>query len=605
MNFKVEKVSGAFGEKYACGVFSKHLNISEEISGVFASCVLLGGDGLSSIENVNTYLQEAFENDSKKLVEGGEDILRKIGEVRDSARERLVQMSIDAEFVIAFFYKDAVYIARAGNKVKVTVFRPPKSFNVEFELGSGRLVSGDLVLIGTEKFSETFDTGTFASSDEVIFEDVIDGLLTDISALDEQSEVGALFVQVGGKKHDSEKNVGHGEEPHKAPAVEKIEDVQKTDSELRPVPERKLLASILSGITSEFKKLKVGDIGALFRLRRNLMFVAILLILILGVSGFVTVKGKMDLKKNAQISEHLTIAESKYAEAVGILDLNKEKARQLLVEAEAQVNSALAISGENERALKLKAQITEALKGTENLASINFETFWDGSGSVAGFSKGDGSFYAFSGSGVYEIDEAGEDSEVSGVNADGGGFVFNNNLFVLSGGNVLKLDFNGGEDEVGRISNARDISVFFGNVYLLGDNQILKFVPIADGYAQGTDYLENSLSFGSESRFAIDGSIWVTNGKEILKFTRGVSDNFSFSGVNGAGNFGEIYTNADSSKIYVIDRDNSALLVIGKDGLYEKSYNSSEFKKASDLFVDEEEGKMYIATGSKILRADL
>ncbi|MDZ4209780.1 MAG: hypothetical protein U1C56_01220, partial [Candidatus Curtissbacteria bacterium] len=120
------------------------------------------------------------------------------------------------------------------------------------------------------------------------------------------------------------------------------------------------------------------------------------------------------------------------------------------------------------------------------------------------------------------------------------------------------------------------------------------------------EYLNSPVNFGAKSRFAIDGSIWVTSGKQIFKFTRGEKEDFEISGlVEGVGEFGLIYTNSSLDNLYVVDATNSALLVISKDGIYKGVYQAPEFAKASGVVVGEAEDEMFVAVGNKILSAKL
>lgn len=615
MSFKIEKINGAGDDKYTCGVFSKHVE-SGGTSGVLVCCVLLKSEGLEGIESPVTYLHDGFEADSKKMseVEGG--FLARLTEIGEIARGRFDRVGAEAHFTLAFFIAGAVYVVRSGDRIRINVYRVPKSFEIKFEKGSGRLNSDDLVLISTDKFIETFDSQVFARDRDIDFEDVIDGLATDISALEDQSEVGAIFVQVTGSSPRSAKNTDAGGEElePKQEEKDKVEDVvQAVSAEQGVAGDEPVIArrpgfsfgTVISGAVSELRRLRVGDLGAIFRLRRSLIVIAAVIVVILCASGFMTVRDRLEVGKRAEFSTHLVEAQAKYSEAVGVLQLNREKARKLLVEADGDVDRALAILPEDQEAIGLKNSIADKLKETENLSTVSFDDFWDGGGRVVSISRGSGDFFVFGEDGVLGLGEEAEETEISDLGADGGGFVYDNTLFALSGGKVIKLNLQGVEQEIAEGSGALDMSVFLGNIYLLGADQILKFVPIADGYAQGANYLEQSVTFGAGSRLAIDGSVWITNGSSVLKYTRGVDDNFSISGISGIGELGEIYTNSDSEKVYVIDKTNSALLVIGKDGLWEKSYNSNEFSRATDLYVDEESGKMYIATGSKILRADL
>jgi len=152
----------------------------------------------------------------------------------------------------------------------------------------------------------------------------------------------------------------------------------------------------------------------------------------------------------------------------------------------------------------------------------------------------------------------------------------------------------------------RDIAVFIGNIYLLTPDQVVKFSPIEGGYADGVDYLNEKANFTDSSRMAIDGNVWLTSGQKILKFLRGENKNFEISGLTApVGEFGIVYTSSSLDNLYVVDSKNSALLVVGKDGVYKKAYQSAEFGRASDVVINNDEDTMYIADGPRILEAKL
>jgi len=593
--FRAEKISGATDGKYFSGVFAKHITFGDGGVGLFAFCALAKVESAVAGTNVASVLHEAFVRDSKKIESRQEDILTELVALRATGVSRFEQMGLTSDFVIVVFYRDAVYVARHGDKVLVNIFRPPKSFEVKFSEGSGIVRGGDLVLVSTAKFVETFNSDVFASDRNLVFADAIDGLATDISVLEAQSEVGAIFVQVKGA--GGETIVQTDNEPETSTAEVQAE----------PAGEKKIsfFGKIAPAVLGEFRHLRTSDIKAIFRLRRNLVFVAVILILVLVGSGYMSLRGELDGKKKAQLDGYMTSANSKYNEAVGIVDLNQERARELLVEAGRSVDLALSVTPSDANALGLKRQIEEKLAQTANLSTVSFSTFYDGGDKVGAISRGTDSFFVFGDGGIAEVDDVGKEidklSEVSVTS----GFVYDNNVFSVVGGKVSKISNTGKVQVIAAVSGLGDMAVFLGNVYVLGGDQIYKYVPIADGYAKSAPYLEQTKSFGSESRMTIDGSIWVTAGSGIFKYTRGANEAFEISGVNGVGTLGEIYTNVDIDNLYVVDRSNSALLVISKEGVVSKTYNSGEFAKATDLFVDEESGKMYIGSGTKVLVADL
>ncbi len=164
------------------------------------------------------------------------------------------------------------------------------------------------------------------------------------------------------------------------------------------------------------------------------------------------------------------------------------------------------------------------------------------------------------------------------------------------------------DEELGSI---KDIYGFAGNIYLLdqGKNMIWKYLPAADSYSGKREYLskDTKADFSGSLRMQIESSIYVLkNGGEILRFTKGDKDNFSYSGLPaGVKDPKSMFTSSDTDNLYVLDSGNSRLLVLTKTGGYKGQITGDKFATATDLAVDEVGKKVYLLEGSKIYSVDL
>jgi len=625
----IEKIHGSADSNAACGIFTKRITFEGGITGTIVSTILvLGGE----VEDNQTYLRDIFEISAQKLENGNGKPLVVLKEAGEACRSYIEQRNLNVSFVNALVYKNAFYFGRYKESVRIWLFAGKDSLELKFEYGSGLLNPSQIFLIGTEKFFATFDTSVLSGGALLDLEGIMDGLATEISADAGQSEIGVAIVYVKDKEPGlisggEDKNEGMASQgpeiiPVGAQGGKEQDDSDKElflSSHQRPRESQPFLARVLSGlistsrgfakaIVSEAKNLKRGDSAAVLRLRRNVVLVACLILIVLVISALVTVRSEGSKKKIAEFNDYMKAASSKLIEGEAILDLNRDRARTAFSDADREVKAALAIEPENVDAKDLEAKISQKLKDTENKTGVSFQTFADLGENVFGLSVSGNNLVVFSNSKMYRLDSEGKekDSIDTGSNVDGGVFL-NDSGFFISGTKVLKQSFSDSKPtEIADNGDHSDISVFLGNVYLLGSSQISKYVPVESGYAKSVDYLNNPEQFSSNSRLAIDGSVWVTNGKNINKYTRGAKEDFSISGLQDtSGEFGEIFTSAQSDNLYVVDVFNSALLVIGKDGIYQKAYQSPEFKKASSILVDESGGKMYISSGSKILQASL
>jgi len=609
-SLKIEKIAGLAGEKSACGVFTKRLTLSDGTLGVIVSLVLVtDGNG----EDLQTVLRDIFELSTKKLESANleEGIL---GAVRlaEEATKEYVSGDLKIHFAQLFFYKDVCYITRNGEKIKILVFDPPKQAEISFESGSGPIKMGQIYLVATEKFLSLFDVGVFTKEAQIDLEEIIDGLATEVSSEDDQSQIGAGFVLVKSEEEEGSKG-SEGTEGIEGPEGSK-EPNETEDSETVERPQRRVLnpmlfvLRVIRRVFLEIKSLKRGDIRAILTLKRNIMIVAFVIILVLVVSAIFTLKQRNEREKMARFNAYLGQASSKFTEGLAVIELNKSRAREILTEADKQIKLALEINKNDEKAQGLEGDILAKLKETETTASVSFQTFYEGSEPINSFSILGKRVVAIGGNKILVIDTSEKKAdEIEGPENAVKGFAYSDSAFVLAGDKIFKVDLiKEKSEEVGQIENAYDLCVFLGNVYLVTGDQIAKFVPVEGGYSRSGDYLNEKMDMSTDSRLAIDGLVWLTKGDKIFKFLRGARQDFEISGLTGANfEFGEIYTNANLDSLYVVDRANSALLVISKDGVYQKAYQSAEFGKASDLVISDDGTKMYLSVDSKILEAAL
>ncbi|MDO8577246.1 MAG: hypothetical protein Q7R82_02800, partial [Candidatus Daviesbacteria bacterium] len=213
------------------------------------------------------------------------------------------------------------------------------------------------------------------------------------------------------------------------------------------------------------------------------------------------------------------------------------------------------------------------------------------------------------------------DATVSSLN---GGLAF---IYSKDKG-VLKIDITNSKlSTVAKVDSdfgeIKDLYGFGGNIYLLDSGkketpqsgQIWKYIATSDGYSDKREYLSKDTGGGSATktdfsgalRMQIESSVYVLKpGGEILRFTKGDKDNFSYSGVpSGVKEVKSFFTSSDTDNLYLLDSGNSRLLILTKTGSYKGQMTGSKFATATDLVVDEVEKKVYLLDGSKIYSADL
>ncbi|HSX18938.1 MAG TPA: hypothetical protein VLE91_02255 [Candidatus Saccharimonadales bacterium] len=643
LDVSVEKISGRPSESVVCTILKKTVNVADSGSGTLVSCILAAGEGVAP-----EIISDIFEIAQKKLEGGDDGVLSSLKSALEASRNYNTNLVIS--FIHCFFFDDVCYIVRFGERVKLFVFAPPKSLEITFESGSGPAEAGQMYLLASDAFLSIFDTSVFANDADVDFADIIDGIATEIAGEENQAEIGAAFVSISGTEIQRDR-VGEGRDDVEAAevgeetlAIESTEvtvdgdvstsveetsaivavaeqnvdtpaDVPDENFQLRQAPDARRvglarfkfnpLSVVGWAISSNFQKIKSGDISVI---RKNIVIIAVVIFLILGASvGFALYK-KSQSEKNIEFNTHFSAASTKFNEANAIFELNRSRSRDILIDAEGEAKLALSVLPRDEKAQKLEADISSKLKDTNVASNVNFEQVASVGDGVKSLGFSGKNLVTISADKLFVVNTA--SGKVDKVNGQGNvisGIVYDNKAFVLSEDKVYKEDLVGGKiSAVGTAAGGLDVSVFFGNVYVLTTDSILKFLPVESGYSNSTQYLDKNESFGADSHFSIDSSVWVTSGSKILKFTRGKKEDFGISGLSGgSGNLSLIYTSADLDNLYVLDSTNSAVLVIGKDGSYKKVLQSGEFSGISDLIVDSDEKTLYVAKGDKILKATL
>lgn len=161
------------------------------------------------------------------------------------------------------------------------------------------------------------------------------------------------------------------------------------------------------------------------------------------------------------------------------------------------------------------------------------------------------------------------------------------------------------------LSGVIDIAGFASNAYILDkdNNQIWKYVSATAGYSGKREYLSSGVAadFSNAIRMRIDSSIYVMKDDgEILRYTRGSEDSFSYAGLDKPINRPKsFFVSSDTNNVYVLDSQNSRVVVVDKKGVYQSQYAGEKFQTASDLVVDEKEKKVYLLDNGKIYITDL
>ena len=366
--------------------------------------------------------------------------------------------------------------------------------------------------------------------------------------------------------------------------------------------------------------------------RGRLILGIILLLVILGGAGYKYKSGK-DKQKDFQFISYLQQAKDNLNAAKGLSSLNPTDAKVKLDSAKDLVNKALVLKPKTSDAENLKKEIEDQSPSILQQSSVSdFPEFLDMDLVKKNFKASRLSLSAekllLLDSDVKTlavIDLAKKSNQILAGSEQLG----NAQLASLNGSSafvyskdkgILKVDtvkskvsvVSKNDTDWGQII---DLYGFAGNVYLLDSGNppaggmIWKYLPTADSYSDKREYLTKStkVDLTGALRMQIESSVYVLkSGGEILRFTKGDKDNFSYSGLpSGVKDPKSIFTSSDVDNLYVLDSGNSRLLILTKTGSYKGQITGSKFATATDLVVDEGSKKVYLLDGSKIYSVDL
>lgn len=152
--------------------------------------------------------------------------------------------------------------------------------------------------------------------------------------------------------------------------------------------------------------------------------------------------------------------------------------------------------------------------------------------------------------------------------------------------------------------NIQDIANYGANIYLLDreNNQIIKQNKILGGYGESAGWLEQPANFKDAKSLAIDGAIYVLDSDgQISKYFTGKKEEFKISQpFKPLNQPTKIFTQPDMTNLYILDPNNKRVVVFDKEGSLVKQYASEKFDDLKDIWVVENQGKIYLLDGLKV-----
>lgn len=568
------------------------------------------------------------------------ETLRKINEEFSNGLEVTLVcgvMQTTAEiFYGAVLGKGRVMLRREGELV-VLLGGYKVASSREIEGVSGHLKEDDVVILGSEDLFTAFEEGetwkAIGSLKQV--EAMVDQVAPWVHRL-EEAVVAGVFVGIEreAEQGDEIEAVGAEEE---SPSESLRQRVKNTG-----FLSRRSVSQMTSRVWLGLKRFRVRQTSEVVRTeeevkerRRKLIgTVAILLMMLLLMSlGFAQIKQRTSVESRA-FEEVKEIVELKTAESKSLKDINNLRARTLLLEAEQIVSEYKRREGRykkseewiNAKQAELEVMIAQLIqiKQVEGGVFLDLNLVREGSS---------GSEMDFDGENLLVLDSQAEvvlaikiDSKKAEV--VGGGdllrgatltAVYFKRGFVVSDRGVVELDLKNKTsavviDSSGDNANWGEIGqidVFGGNLYLLdkGKSEIYRYRGIEGGFGTKQDWLGAGVGpdYSKVVSMAIDGSIWLmTESGKIERYTQGTGKVVEILGLDKPFSEAEaIYADEESEWVYILDKGNSRVVRINKEGEYESQWRWDRLSEMTDMVVSEKAGKILLLGESTIYEIEI
>ncbi|MBI2010257.1 MAG: hypothetical protein HYS86_03740 [Candidatus Chisholmbacteria bacterium] len=360
--------------------------------------------------------------------------------------------------------------------------------------------------------------------------------------------------------------------------------------------------------------------------RRKLIgTVVILLLVLLGVSvvfGWVRQRTSMERRI---YEETKAIVVQKMVESQALSELNPLRSRALLVEAVETVRKLRESRALSKQAAawvqETETQLTQSLNTLMRIYAAQPEVFLD-LGLVREGSKGE--VMDFDSEELLVLDEGAQVAlavEVATKQAGvvGGGellqgvrlvAVYFGRGFVVADTGVVELDIE--RKTSARVVEEEDlpadvgaIDVFGGNLYVLDKGGAIYRYPAREGgFGARQEWLGQGVEpdFSRVVAMAIDGKIWIlTETGKVEVYAQGTGVAVELLGLDTSLNDPRgLYTDDTLERVYILDNGNKRVVVVDKEGQYVAQYVSDSIAEATDMAVSEEEGLIYLLSGTRI-----
>lgn len=526
----------------------------------------------------------------------------------------------NVEIAAASIVGEFVYSA-AGGGGEVAIFRGGsfvpiiKSNEGVVTAASGKPKQGDFLVLSSSDFFSGKDTRAisevFASNDPAA---VVEEFATRVHASSEQGSKALAVISFSDESENVAEDTTQVQEvKEEAPVSHSRDKIEfpkpKLSDRLFRLPKIKIFNRNLYIRKSEV------DVAE-HQKRKTLVSVGVILLILLVASIGFGIRQQAVNRSKAEFEGKLTEIRHNLEEAKNLFGLNPSRARELFSQTKDLIDK-LANEGVNASELESLRKIYE-----EGRATVlgEFDAVADEFVDLSLIEGFEGQFLVSTTDALYAYDKGKSriveviidtkktevvvgPSQIEEVDALA---VYSDRIFISENDGIFEVG------DTRRRVLEKDwegdilISAYAGNMYLLEkeSSKIWRYPGSAEEFGERANWLAPGIEPNLEGvvSMAIDGTIWIlTKGGNIERYSHGSPQNLNDIKVFPALNAPTvIYTNEELENIYVLDSNESRVVVFDKEGNYKVQYKSGTLKEAIGLSASEKEGKIIFLTKDKL-----
>lgn len=521
---------------------------------------------------------------------------------------------VKVEIAAAAFVEGVLYSAACGGG-EVGVFRKAsystilRPSGIDAIAASGYPQEGDLFILASSTFIEKIGKGILnASFSTGNLDNLVESLAPIVHSKEEMGNAGLAIIKF--EKESAFPKVDGGAKPQKElpSEVSKGGKVRKISNAFgflsKPIIRKRT-----------FIKRKEVDVEDM-RKRKNAFSVGMLLLIILAMSIGFGIYQKQRKEKLSVFNEKVTKARHNLEEAGELFSLSPERARQLFFESKTIVEELEGLGFDNEELKSLREEITKGRQSVLNEYDPKEELFLDLSliaddFEASGLSTSEETIFVLDAKGK-RVAQIGIESKKTEVIAGPAQIKdalalssYEEKAFILEEDGIYEV---GNEKKLAAAAEWENVlfGVYAANIYVLDKDasQVWRYSAFEGGFSDAQKWFAPGIQIDLSKivSLAIDSSIWILSSSgKVEKYTRGSPESLAaFSASPPLVKPKEVFTNEVLDGVYILDPENSRILVLNKDGEYLAQYINEKLGSAIKFSVSESEGLIVFLEGNKL-----